>query len=310
MLEAVKALIRQKNEQINAASIIFEDGTGDNLDDLIVLGEENTIIEYGTEESNPPVEEAADEAEKEDDDANNDTASTTAEDDLMDTEIDGDEKPTEKPAATAEPAEDIMNAEIDDGLPNVGANPTGEDINPDSDIMDIDIDLGTNTIKDVLPVPPANASDAIADNDEMDSQKVDSGFGDEELDDNEFDEPGPTEESGGVMDIDIDADFTEAITLGANDADGGGTAATGTEDGAVSSVDAGAAPASGDNAAAPADAGVENDVTAAIRDKVEDATSDSSTSGDASSKEALMKKLSSLTKGIEDVKQSVLGIAK
>ena len=325
MLGAIKNLIQQKNDQLSMASVIFEDGSGNNLDDLIVLGEENTFHEPEAitedDEGIGDVEEGVPDEPKED--------KPEPKGDVMDDDIDAedDQKPEAKPEPGPGDDHDVMNDEItgdgdimdDQALPDVAGKQTGDPINPDSNIMDVDIDLGTNTIKDVLPVPPANASDAIADSDGKDSQKVDSGFGDigdEELDD-EFDEPGPKdkEECGDdLMSEDID-DYTEAITLGADNADGGSAGGNGgAEDGAVAPASGGDVNVSADDAdggsaggaGAPADAGVENDVTSAIRDKVEDATSDTSGGTGSTSKDAVMKKLSSITKSIEDAKQSVL----
>ena len=39
MLKNVKAMILEKKEYLEAAQIIFEDATGSNIDDLIILGE-------------------------------------------------------------------------------------------------------------------------------------------------------------------------------------------------------------------------------------------------------------------------------
>ena len=46
----------------------------------------------------------------------------------------------------------------------------------DNDLLSIEIDLTSNTPIDVLPVPPSGAADAVAD-DDITSQRIDSGFG-------------------------------------------------------------------------------------------------------------------------------------
>lgn len=68
----------------------------------------------------------------------------------------------------------------DEGLPTPVGAQTGEPITGDTtDILSAEIDLATNTMTDVLPTPPANAGDAVVDDDIL-NQSIDSGFGEEE----------------------------------------------------------------------------------------------------------------------------------
>ena len=85
-------------------------------------------------------------------------------------EIPEENKPEEKPETT--PAEQPA-----EPLPEPIGAQTGEPAKlGDDDLLSQEIDLGTNTPKDTLPVPPAGASDAVVDDNLLD-QPIDSGFG-------------------------------------------------------------------------------------------------------------------------------------
>lgn len=152
MLAGIKAMIAGKQAFQESASIIMEDANGSSdLDDLIVLGEESEPEEPETPE---------DETNNDDGDANG--AETP-------------ELPNDGGAATDED-DDIMNSSIDE-LPTPVGMQTGEPINDDiDDLLKAEIDLKSNTLTDTLPIPPANAGEAIASDDIL-NQHIDSGFG-------------------------------------------------------------------------------------------------------------------------------------
>ncbi len=176
MIKAIKEMINSKQALQEAADIILEDARG-NLDDLIVLGEESEDLGddgVGMESEDP-------ETPDEDEEGENDN--------LMDQPVDGtDNTPAEPtpPEPVSEPSsgDDLMSAPADeppmplpgDDLPAATGTASGD---PIDDLMNITVDLRSNTISDTLPVPPANASEVIPEEDGEDlmSQKVDSGFG-------------------------------------------------------------------------------------------------------------------------------------
>ena len=283
-------------------------------------------------------------------------------DDIMNTDISDDsENDNDNVEDDVEPEsseDDILDAPIDDGssddfdnLSLVGRQ-TGEPIElTDDDLLSVTIDLKSNTMTDVLPVPPDNAGEAISD--DILSTRVDSGF--EEAVFNEFrfrEIRGDSPEMDGVerlrpkderlqkpadhqfdqVELQVIKDlgitppenvylymmpwefrrkvneykakhgltessdsFLEGITL------------SGGDDSGNDSTDE---PAADDNP--PAD---ENEVTSAVKDKVAEAEpgdepmddeSGDDLGGSSSAKEALMKKLSSITKSLEDAKNAVL----
>lgn len=117
---------------------------------------------------------------------------TSDKDDLLDSEVDS------EPETNPEHKDDLLDSEVDanpdegqqpntgiDEIPNqpglgiptpMGAQ-TGEPINPLDDIANVEIDLGSNTMKDTLPIPPAGASGVVPEDENNPSQHVDSGFG-------------------------------------------------------------------------------------------------------------------------------------
>ena len=207
-------------------------------------------------------------------------------DDIMSTDISDDsENDNDDVEDDVEPEsseDDILDAPIDDGSSddfdniNLVGRQTGEPIElSDDDILSVTIDLKSNTVTDVLPVPPDNAGEAISD--DVLSTRVDSGFEDDSSYKGES------------------TSFLEGISL------------SGGDDAANDSADE---PAVDDNS--PAD---ENEVTSAVKDKVAEAEPDDEPiddgsgedmGGSSSAKEELMKKLSSITKSLEDAKNAVL----
>lgn len=298
MLNFIKDMINDKlalTESVGIDPILEETMTS--IDDSIVLGEEGDDLELpnapeegATEDPNtnsPEEDENSDdeigpgtEEEPGDDDSPAESDNT----DILDSPIDGGPEAPSSDNSTDE----ILNSPIEDG-------PT-EPINKDEELDDIlstSIDLKSNTMKDVLPVPPEGANDAIA-GDDMQT-RVDSGFEKEE-------EPETNNESGDIL--------TEAITLGdapAEGGDSGGDAAAPTGD---ITTDPPPAEVSGDASGgdAPADGSTEgeNSVTSAVRDKVAESELDTAGEDKTVGKDELLKKLGSITKSLEDAKKAVM----
>ena len=316
MLNTIKNLINSKKAYVEATQLILEN---DELDDSIVLDEkpeEPEVQEPKTDEPEvqSPVETDADENIEDEDGIG----------------AGGEPKPAE--------GEGDVPAETPLPLPGTEELPAPAEGDDKADILNVEIDLATNTQTDVLPVPPANASDAIVGDDFM-NQAIDSGFGDEEekppiettmdimadpVDEPAAEEP-KGEETENIMDAPVEekvegdaqiqkhienleqknkenmaestddenAPFTEAISLGDE------TPAEAPAEGDATAPDAAEAPAEGEE---------ENPVTAAVKDKVDEITSEEQPEqmSVGASKEELMKKLSSLTKSIEDAKNLVM----
>lgn len=334
MLNSIKGLIQSKKAYMEAAQLIMEDTE---IDDSIVLDEtpvaKTEEIEKIQEEE--PVQKPVEVPEE--------TPASTADD----AETAAEEKPEGTPAGTAEetPASEETPLQVPgtEELPAPAAAPTGEPVSDDSvNIMTAEIDLTTNTQTDVLPVPPVNAADAVEDEDLM-NQVIDSGFDQEQppiqdtqgvmtdpvdepqqaapvenpvesslveekatpevteacknCDEQKIEEKCESKEEEVKKESTEDDLLTEAISLGDEPVEGGeesSTDETSTED-------------SGEKAP---DENKENDVTSAVKDKVEEITSDDNTEpedgGTVNGNDLLMKKLSSLTKSIEDAKALVL----
>lgn len=291
MLTGIKEMINQKTDFMEAADLLYEEAAG-NLDDLIVLGEEAEedaaedeglpgpdSIEEGDESE---VEAEEDEKEGPGDFMNakiKDDSSSNLEDDIPE------EEPLPLPGDNSQRF-DPMNSEIED------------------DILSTNIDLRSNTSRDTLPIPPAGAGDAIEGNDDLLTQRVDSGFsgGSDSMNMNtEIPEEGDSM-GAEIPENESDDQFSEAITVAGDDEGDAGTDDTGAD----TSTDEGSD-------------STENDVTSAVRDKV--AESDDAPDegmgddfggdfgGASSDREAsIMKKLSKLTKDIEDAKTAVVDI--
>ena len=268
-------------------------------------------------------------------------------DDIMNTDISDDSENDNDDVEPESSEDDILDAPIDDGssddfdnLSLVGKQ-TGEQIEvTDDDLLSVTIDLKSNTMTDVLPVPPDNAGEAISD--DILSTRVDSGF--EEAFFNEFrfrEIRGDSPEMDGAEKLrdkkkrsladsplaklarDLEYDPTLTTTYdpppwkqklrdddNVNESDSflEGITLSGGDDAGNDSTDE---PAADDNNP-PAD---ENEVTSAVKDKVAEAEPDDEPmddesgddlGGSSSAKEALMKKLSSITKSLEDAKNAVL----
>ena len=200
-----------------------------------------------------------------------------------------------EPTAPAEPVNPENN------LPEPIGAQTGEPVSDDSvDLMSVEIDLKTNTQTDVLPVPPANAGDAIGD--DIMGQKVDSGFGSDE------NKP-PIEDTAGLMSEPIDQPKEGSVPEN-----------NFTSDVMMESISIGDEPVGDDNT--PPDAGQGSSVTDAVNAKVdeineqppegnlegnpEEVPTEPTESSTPQNKEEIMKRLSNLTKSIEDVKNMII----
>lgn len=234
----------------------------------------------------------------------------------------------------------ILGATEDQLVKNDDTTEDGEK-KEDDIILSAEIDLRNNTSKDTLPTPPENANDAIEG--ETDTQKVDAGFADELLDapvedehnheeeptddvldtplNGEGEEEHPSDDED-LLDTPIDNEgedkpaeecaLTEAISIDTEDKDDVPDAPVEEKPEEKAEDDTQEEAKDDNNKEEPADEKnnteeepkeEENPVTSAVKDKVAEANEENTS---VESKEELFKKLSSLTKGIEDVKASLL----
>lgn len=168
MLNMIKDLINEKTNFLDDGDIIFEDATNGQIDDSIVLGEENSMEE--SEEDNND-EENEFELKDEDDSSDDEDKDETLEDSNNNDEdvIDSSPKEDELPSTNnSDDFEQPVDSTYDEPIS------TNDDID---DILNVEIDLKSNTMSDVLPVPPANAAEAVpGDDDDIMNTRIDSGF--------------------------------------------------------------------------------------------------------------------------------------
>jgi hypothetical protein len=181
MLNSIKEMIKQKQSLMEASSLIFDDANGLNIEDLIVLGEETTEEPVTEEEMEDDNDKEKDKPEEKEPEAEPESEPET---NMMDEPVEDDlpaPEPDEVPAG-----DNMLDEPIDGPVDGTGeVSPEGDpSIDPIDDILSVSIDLRTNTLNDTLPIPPANAADALPseDDDSLLSQKVDSGFGGEDDD--------------------------------------------------------------------------------------------------------------------------------
>ncbi len=286
MLNTIKNIIKEKKVFQEAAEIILEDEA---IDDSIILGDDDSY----------PEEDAED--EKKDD-----------------------EKPVEEPIEepkeepTEEPATDPMDEPVEDPttpgetLPEPVAAQTGEPAEAGDDIiLSTEIDLNTNTSTDTLPTPPVNAGDVVED--DVDTTKVDAGFGGDEEEEHPTDDDSfldtPIDDEGSDEPAE-ESTITEAISVGEEPAaEENAEEEKPADDTANTEEDKTEEPADEQPVEEPAEEEPkeeDNPVTAAVKDKVAEMNTEDDVPSNDDNKEALFKKLSSLTKGIEDVKASLL----
>lgn len=313
MLKSVKAMILQKNEFLEAAQILFEENTETNLDNLIILGESADDLPKDKDDDEDDKvggkDDDDDKGKKDDEDDDGDDLDG----DLNNLPLDADDDDKDK---GPEGNEDLLNSPIGDDdeiepsllgtddLPPVAGSATGDPASDNiEEFLNITIDLRSNTITDVLPVPPDNAAEAIASDDILNT-RVDAGFAE--------DAGGGIQAGGFPMEEDAEApiegsevvkesvdSFLEAISMD-GEAAPAEKPADGTEPPSDATIDAGAAEA-------PAAEGEgESEVTSAVRDKVSEADEPIEGGAMPNGKEELLKKLGSITKSLEDAKKAVM----
>jgi hypothetical protein len=168
MIQAIKSMILRKRAFVEDARLIFEDTTiEDDLDKAILLeAEEENVEEKGKEDEEKSPEPKEDEGEPEMD--------------LLD-EPTNDTGPSSPPTSSED---DVASSPETDMEPSSLGSSNDSAVDDIADLLThVDLDLKTNTLGDILPVPPSNASEAISD-DTLDP-KVKSGFGDESSTDQE-----------------------------------------------------------------------------------------------------------------------------
>lgn len=354
MLNTVKEAIQKQKSFLEASSLILEDVSGNLDDTIVLGESSSMIftedapdadtsgmeddtpdggdVELGAEEG--PVDTPTPEEPEGENDVGNEPISdetpdatppvSTGSDDIGNAPIDD---PIDTPVDSG--ADDIGNAPINpepsagpgeeplpmpgDDLPTPVGKQTGEPVEDDN-IVDVNLDLQSNTMRDVLPVPPAGAAQAI-DSDSLETH-VDSGFGGDDVGGAPIDStPTPTPAGGMNSSTDIgdlpadedppvpDTTVTEAITIGGGDEEPPAeiTAAAASEE----------LPAEPGADGAPADIGgepvadEENAVTAAVRDKVAETEDEDVPAG----KDDILKKLLNVSKSVEDIKKAVIDSA-
>lgn len=308
MLGTIRSMIKEKTDLLEAASIIFEDGSGTNLDDVIVLGEDTDIPEddhVEDDDKNPDEPETGDANDTKED---NDTS-----DDISDIPIE--DEPVNEPEPTPiEPDNSLLDVDISDegdtplpgeDLPEPIGRQTGEPINPIDDFLNVEIDLGSNTQKDVLPIPPSNAGDVVEG--DSDTQHVDSGFENEDGDNTPSEPIGNGGEVSSPLVTEKNLDLIESFfnSVGGYASQYKEAITIGDDAGEEKPADGNEAPVE-DAPAGEDPVGEENDVTAAVKDKVAEAEADAPETDTKTSKDELLKKLGNITKSLEDAKKAVM----
>ena len=185
MLNGIKSMILEKESYMEAAGIIFEDAAHGGIDDLIILNESADVPEDDEKEIDPD-HDGDDDLEKGDDD---EKKHDDEDDDITNIPLDSYKEPLEDgdnpDKGNDAEGDDLLAASIDDEAIGAGTLSPGDDLPPVNDSVDdflnVSIDLRSNTITDVLPVPPDNAGEAIAD--DILETRVDSGFSESVKDD-------------------------------------------------------------------------------------------------------------------------------
>ena len=246
-------------------------------------------------------------------------------------------KPDENKEGETQPAAAV------DPLPTPVGAQTGEPVQlGDDDLLSQEIDLTTNTPVDTLPIPPAGATDAVVSDDIL-SQPIDSGFGDtaatadnstlDDILDQPIDNPNPVEDpvpntdpvsqppaDDDILSQPIGEENGDSIPAPMDPAPAPVEENSSNVDllsEAITLDDSSSDSENGGEAAPDADQGTDNLVTQAVKDKVneinsedetpaeEDPGEDVSTENPAEAAKAVQKKLSNLTKDIENIKTFV-----
>lgn len=322
MLSNIKNLINSKKAYMEATKLILEN---EELDDSIVLNEEpvepeikeDETIEVSTDEEPvvepteqplpvPGEEVPSDNTEVQVDDDNSDLL--TAEIDLTtNTQVDSLPVPPSN-ASDAIVGDDFMDQTIDSGF---GNEEEKAPIETTEDIMAEPVDDQSEKVEETI-----DESKTIDDEDLM-AMSLDEIL--DELKNNKEDDSEHKEESTDIMNDLIGDDGEEKAHKEGEEqfkkvaSEEQATESTDIMTEAISVGDE--APAEGSEEPAPdsteTPAEEDNTVTAAVKDKVDEISTDNTVDGTStpafSSKEELMKKLSSLTKSLEDAKSLVMG---
>ncbi len=314
MLKIIKDMINRKQEFLESARLIYEDVMEEGLNDFIILGETS---EEDIEEDSSDSEEI-DVTDKEEDSSDMDLDTIS----LSDEEPEVPEEPMGMDDANSS-EDDVLSTPLNDDLPMPIGRQTGEPLNDDiDDLMYVTINLQSNTMSDVLPVPPSNASEALnLDNIEM---NVDSGFESANEDVKKLDEI----ETKTKKKTD-DAWNTVKKTVNEND-DKDESPKTESSWFEAISLDSSPIPTATPDAATPSAAsGGTNDVTSAVLDKVNEMDSidapdtnlnvtpemdmvtpandmEEPSDKDTKDNSELLKKLSSITDNIEAAKRMII----
>ena len=298
MLKTIKDIINERMALQEDASIILEN---DELDESIIL----------TEDTDEPESDDDDKSEDDKSEVNNGTPEEDSDkdEDQKDPdegteEVPPEEGPIEEP--NEEPKEEPVDVSIKDDTAELPEPEVKVDDN--ESILSMEIDLSTNTMKDTLPTPPATASDALADDDIM-TQRVDDGFGDDGTVPAEEPITDGTEEPAENLEVPTGESTEEPTTESTEDFLDG-------FDLLSEAIDTGDEAPDADNAE-------ENSVTKAVKDKVAEAeepveeptedlpvedpgTEEQPPEATTVDKRELFDKLASLTNGIEDVKKQIV----
>ena len=327
MLNDIKAMILEKQNELDTIELLSEETKLHNFDESIILTESELVEPVFEEDEDNEDEEESKETDvkdseddvddKDDNDIldkniDDDEAEVDSDNDGVDDSVDDTEDISDAPIDEPEaPQDDIGNDSIEgDDLPEPVGAQTGEPISDDNDLLSTEIDLGSNTMKDTLPVPPNNAADVV----DGDEQRIDSGFGNDELPPEEQDNDVAVKlqqliDNTNNSSIRVDelksllheSSMFEAISIGNENIEGDNN--DNKEEKEVSEDKP-------DDEVPPDD----NLVTQAVKDKVAESevSDDMSDGNDAAPsdsnavKDNLFKKLSKLTKDIEDAKNQII----
>lgn len=157
MLDVIKSIINRKRSFLEAVDLILEDMESDEIVDSLL---DDKLTDDGDVPSEDSSDDGEDHFEFDDGGALGDDSEKDSSGPVGDYGIDN-----SFDADASAPSEESPDDEI-------------------SDIFAISVDTRTNTVRDILPVAPMNASDAIVGDSDA---KVDSGFGNESGDVNPMD---------------------------------------------------------------------------------------------------------------------------
>lgn len=192
MFSQIKAMIKEKRTFQESADLILKDTIDSDLDDMIILGESTNIPMMESEDYDSPEMESDDhdddddekeekDGEEKDEDGENDLIDQKIDDDhddkddnspvdysILDDKMDDNENEDEPESDTPvlpdenQPSnDDLMNSPMND--PSCDSDPNCHN-NMDilDDILNVDIDIRSNTVANTIPVAPNDAQSAVA----------------------------------------------------------------------------------------------------------------------------------------------------